>query len=61
MASLLESYITVQYNAVLGSSAGNNYTTAWVGPAPTSLIPEGNVAALDVFNSIIPFLPPGNA
>jgi len=48
---LLQSYIDVQYNALLDlaqSSNGNFYSANWQGPKPSSFTSWGQLAALDV-------------
>ncbi|KAI0314526.1 hypothetical protein OF83DRAFT_1085593 [Amylostereum chailletii] len=55
MANYIQSFITVQFNALLdlATIAGsNNYTQSWVGPPLPELHSSGNVAALDVLNAM---------
>lgn len=61
LANLIEAYIAVQFNSILSNAragTSNNYTAKWTGPAPSYFQAAGNVAALDVFNSMFSFVPP---
>lgn len=64
LASLIESYITIQFNNMLAFARpeGNSdsYTTAWHGPPPSVFYPPGNVVALDILNPMFSFLPANN-
>ncbi|KAJ3481300.1 hypothetical protein NLI96_g7761 [Meripilus lineatus] len=53
VANLIEAYINVQYNALLdlASKDSYNFSSSWPGPAPSRLLPWGQVAALDVLNA----------
>ncbi|KAI0071041.1 hypothetical protein K474DRAFT_1712804 [Panus rudis PR-1116 ss-1] len=56
IAKLIQSYITVQYNALLDFSRipeGHFYSPIWRPPPASHLIPWGQVAAIDVMNSAI--------
>ncbi|KAI0086121.1 hypothetical protein BDY19DRAFT_908628 [Irpex rosettiformis] len=53
-ASFIQSFITVQLNALtdLSSITGNNlYSPKWEGPPPTQLLPWGQVDAVDILNA----------
>ncbi|THH00726.1 hypothetical protein EW026_g1856 [Hermanssonia centrifuga] len=52
-ARLVESYVIVQYNALLdfASNRSNLYSPLWHGPPATALTPQGQLAALDTLNS----------
>ncbi|CAL1717365.1 unnamed protein product [Somion occarium] len=54
VAKLIQSYITVQYNALvdLAKAPSNDYyAPRWQGPPAESFLPWGQLAALDVLNS----------
>ncbi|KAG1775154.1 endo-1,6-alpha-mannosidase [Suillus placidus] len=58
LRTLIRSYTDVQYNALLdlasNSSSGSTwYSPAWEGPGPTSFIPWGQLAAVDVLVSAV--------
>ncbi|KAG2341871.1 endo-1,6-alpha-mannosidase [Suillus weaverae] len=58
LRTLIRSYTDVQYNALLdlasNSSSGSTwYSPAWEGPAPTSFVPWGQLAAVDVLVSAV--------
>ncbi|KAI0074076.1 hypothetical protein K474DRAFT_1717289 [Panus rudis PR-1116 ss-1] len=56
IADLIMSYMITQYNALLDLARDpttNLYSPSWKGPAPTQLIPWGQLAALDTLNSAI--------
>ncbi|KAI0090053.1 hypothetical protein BDY19DRAFT_992295 [Irpex rosettiformis] len=55
-ASFIQSFITVQLNALtdLSSVTGSNlYSPKWEGPPPTQLLPWGQLAAVDVLNAAV--------
>ncbi|CAL1708144.1 unnamed protein product [Somion occarium] len=53
-AKFIQSYVTVQYNALLNyARAGNQYSPNWLGPPTPNLVPWGQLAALDVLNAAI--------
>ncbi|KAI0078574.1 hypothetical protein K474DRAFT_882513 [Panus rudis PR-1116 ss-1] len=56
VANLIQSYITVQYNALLDFSrtpGGRFYSPVWRPPPAAHLLPWGQLAAIDVMNSAI--------
>ncbi|KIJ61602.1 glycoside hydrolase family 76 protein [Hydnomerulius pinastri MD-312] len=58
LRTLIQSYTDVQLNALLDLASTNSsgtawYSPAWAGPAPTSLIPWGQLAASDVLVSAV--------
>ncbi|KAI0078573.1 hypothetical protein K474DRAFT_882485 [Panus rudis PR-1116 ss-1] len=56
VANLIQSYITVQYNALLDFSrtpGGHFYSPVWRPPPASHLLPWGQLAAIDVMNSAI--------
>ncbi|VDB92258.1 unnamed protein product [Peniophora sp. CBMAI 1063] len=65
MATLIDEYITVQFNAVRASAmiGDDNYATSWIGDTDSSASTDynyaGSIEALDVFNSAFALAPPG--
>ncbi|KAK7683477.1 hypothetical protein QCA50_013311 [Cerrena zonata] len=56
VARLVESFITIQYNALLSiarTPGTDIFSQSWCGPPTTSLLPASQLGALDVFNSVI--------
>jgi hypothetical protein len=63
LQQLIEAYILVQHNALLDLATvpgKNTYSSSWIGPPVSELLPWGQVAALDVLNSAFSIAPPGN-
>ncbi|VDB84784.1 unnamed protein product [Peniophora sp. CBMAI 1063] len=64
LATYIEAYITVQFNALLDHARDPNtdfYSTAWIGPPASSFIAGGNIAALDVLNAAFSFVEDASA
>lgn len=60
LAALIRAYVAVQYNALvdLAAAPGSaNYSSSWIGPPATQLLPWGQVAALDVLNAAFSIAP----
>ncbi|KAK7688612.1 hypothetical protein QCA50_008150 [Cerrena zonata] len=58
IANLIEKFLTVQHNAILNLARypGTNwYTHAWTGPPVPTMLPWGQLAAMDVLSSAISF------
>ncbi|KZV69022.1 hypothetical protein PENSPDRAFT_686733 [Peniophora sp. CONT] len=55
MGSLIQAFVTVQYNALidLASVDGNIYSPIWTGPPDDTILPWGQLSALDVLNAAI--------
>ncbi|EKM60794.1 uncharacterized protein PHACADRAFT_179974 [Phanerochaete carnosa HHB-10118-sp] len=54
MAKLIEAYVTVQYNVLLDLATYpgmNEYSSAWSGPPTSSLLPWGQLCALEAMRS----------
>ncbi|KAI0781797.1 glycosyl hydrolase family 76-domain-containing protein [Abortiporus biennis] len=61
VANLIQSYITVQFNALLDLATvpnSNMYSASWPGPPDSQLTAWGQLAAMDVLSSVIGFVPP---
>ncbi|KAK7688633.1 hypothetical protein QCA50_008171 [Cerrena zonata] len=58
IAILIEKFLTVQHNAILNLArypGTNLYTYTWVGPPAPTMLPSGQLAAMDVLSSSISF------
>ncbi|KAK7688580.1 hypothetical protein QCA50_008118 [Cerrena zonata] len=56
IANLIEGFLTIQYNTILNLARYPNtnwYSPIWTGPPIPSMLPWGQLAAIDVFNSVI--------
>ncbi|KAK7688576.1 hypothetical protein QCA50_008114 [Cerrena zonata] len=56
IANLIESFLLVQYNAVLNDARAPNtswYSPSWNGPPASQLLPWGQLAAIDILNAAI--------
>ncbi|KZV68212.1 hypothetical protein PENSPDRAFT_687481 [Peniophora sp. CONT] len=63
MIALIDSYITLQYNAAAKSaSIGNNdYKLSWIGNETAEYTTPGNLAALDMLNAMFAIAPADNS